>query len=294
MNPTLNAGGRFRTVLFTSIALVAFAGNSILCRLALGQNTVDAATFSTIRLLAGAVTLRLITGYTQPTTPIRKSGTWLSATMLFLYAIPFSFAYISLTAGTGALILFGFVQITMIISALWSGERPHPLQWSGLAIALAGLVYLVLPGLAAPSPGGSALMALAGVSWGVYSLLGRGAPNALAQTTGNFLRSVPLALLVSLVALPIFHVESKGFFLAIASGAIASGLGYVIWYAALKGLTATRSAVVQLAVPVLAAIGGVVFLAETVSVRLLLATVTVLGGVGLALIGRERHTPPRN
>ncbi len=292
MKPTLNAGGKFRTVSYTCIALFAFAGNSILCRLALGQGAIDAATFSAARLIAGAITLGLITRVNQRAA-ILDSGTWLSAAMLFLYAVPFSFAYISLTAGTGALLLFGCVQVTMIISALWSGERPHPLQWAGLAIALAGLVYLVIPGLTAPSLGGSLLMALAGVSWGVYSLLGRGAPNALAQTAGNFLRSVPLVLAVSIIAVPTFHVETKGLLLAIASGSLASGLGYVVWYVALKGLTATRSAVVQLAVPVLAALGGVVFLAESISMRLLLSTATVLGGVGLALIGRERHTSPR-
>jgi len=222
-------------------------------------------------------------------TSIWSSGTWPSAVMLFLYAVPFSFAYTTLTTGTGALILFGSVQITMIVSALASGERPHPLQWAGLGLALAGIAYLMLPGLAAPPITGAALMTLAGVSWGIYTLLGRATKNALAQTTGNFVRSVPMVLVVSLFALPIFHVTTDGVLLAIASGALASGCGYVIWYAALRGLTITRAAVVQLTVPILAAIGGLAFMAEAVSLRLIISTTIVLGGVGLALIGRERY-----
>jgi drug/metabolite transporter (DMT)-like permease len=210
--------------------------------------------------------------------------------MLFLYAVPFSFAYTRLSTGTGALILFGCVQVTMMSVALWSGERPHPLQWLGLATALGGLVYLVLPGIEAPSFGGAALMALAGFSWGVYSLRGRSAPNPLAQTTSNFVRSLPFVIAVSVVTLPSFYIERQGVVLAIASGALASGLGYVIWYEALRGLTSTRAAVVQLLVPILAALGGVLFLAEAISSRLLLSGVLVLGGIGLALVGREKLT----
>jgi drug/metabolite transporter (DMT)-like permease len=208
--------------------------------------------------------------------------------MLFLYAVPFSFAYTRLSTGTGALILFGCVQLTMMAVALWTGERPHPLQWLGLATALGGLVFLVLPGIQAPSFVGAALMALAGFSWGVYSLRGRKAHDPLAQTTTNFVRSIPFVVAVSLATLPSLHIESRGVALAIASGALASGLGYVIWYEALRGLTSTRAAVVQLLVPVLAAIGGVLFLAEAISSRLVLSGVLVLGGIGLALFGRER------
>lgn len=278
-----------RTISYTTLALVAFAANSVLCRIALRDAAIDAATFSTIRLTAGAATLLLVTAWTQRAAS-QGEGSWTSAGMLFLYAVPFSFAYLRLSAGTGALILFGCVQMTMMIAAFWSGERPHLLQWFGIAVALAGLVYLVLPGLAAPPFASATLMALAGVSWGVYSLRGRGAENPLAQTTSNFVRSVPLVLAVSVMALPRFHVEPKGMLLAVASGALASGLGYVVWYAALRDLTATRAAAVQLSVPVLAALGGVIFLAEAVSVRLLLSTVMVLGGVGLALVGRERFS----
>jgi len=213
--------------------------------------------------------------------------------MLFLYAVPFSFAYTRLSTGTGALILFGCVQLTMMSVALWSGERPHPLQWLGLATALGGLVYLVLPGIEAPSLVGAVLMGLAGFSWGVYSLRGRSASNPLAQTTSNFVRSIPFVIAVSVVTLSSFHTERDGVLLAIASGALASGVGYVVWYEALRSLTSTRAAVVQLLVPILAALGGVLFLAETVSTRLVLAGVLVLGGIGLALAGRERVSAAR-
>ena len=210
--------------------------------------------------------------------------------MLFLYAVPFSFAYTLLSTGTGALILFGCVQLTMLSAALWLGERPNPLQWLGLFVAIGGLVYLLLPGLDAPSLPGAALMAVAGFSWGVYSLRGRRAGDALAQTTSNFVRSVPMVAAASVIALPQFFVQRDGVILAVASGAIASGLGYVVWYQALAGLTATRAAIVQLLVPILAALGGVLFLSEPISLRLALATVTVLGGIGLALYARQGQT----
>jgi drug/metabolite transporter (DMT)-like permease len=210
--------------------------------------------------------------------------------MLFLYAVTFSFAYISLSAGTGALILFGAVQITMILSGLIAGERPRLLEWLGLLAALGGLVYLVLPGLSAPSPLGSALMALAGIAWGVYSLRGRGIDDPVANTTGNFVRAAPLALIVSLIALSNYSLSPKGALLAVLSGALASGLGYVIWYAALRDLTATRAATVQLAVPVIAAIGGIFFLAEAVTLRLTFASIAILGGVGLAISRRTKET----
>lgn len=275
------------TALLTGIALVAFASNSILCRLALRYSTIDAATFSTVRLLSGAATLLAIMAFSRRGIA-RPPGSWLSSGMLFLYAIPFSFAYTLLSAGTGALILFGCVQLTMMIAALSSGERPHPLQWLGLTIALAGLVFLVLPGLEAPSFAGAALMALAGFSWGIYSLRGRRAADPLAETTGNFVRAVPLALVVSAIAFGRFHAERVGLLAAVASGALASGLGYVVWYAALRGLTATRAAVVQLLVPILAALGGVAFLAEVITMRLVAASIMVLGGIALTLVGRER------
>jgi drug/metabolite transporter (DMT)-like permease len=207
--------------------------------------------------------------------------------MLFLYAVPFSFAYTRLSAGTGALILFGAVQVTMLLSAARSGETLRPTQWLGVLIALAGLSYLVLPGLTAPSPSAAALMGIAGVSWGIYTLRGRGSVNPLAHTTINFVRAVPLAIAVSIVSAPQIHVSPRGVLLAVVSGAGTSGLGYTVWYSALRGLTATRAAILQLAVPVLAAAGGVVFLAEPVSIRLAVSALLVIGGIALTLAPHE-------
>ena len=297
-----------RTAILTTLALIAFAANSVLCRLALGRAAIDAASFSTVRLVSGAIVLLLLTllfnrrGVADrsdtragdlPDTPgaraaARSHGDWTSASMLFLYAVSFSFAYVSLSTGTGALILFGAVQSTMILSALRSGERPHALEWLGLILALAGLVYLVFPGLSAPSPTGSALMAIAGIAWGIYSLRGRGSVDPLAGTTGNFVRAVPMVIVVSLVMLGRLQVSFDGALLAILSGGIASGVGYVIWYAALRGMTATRAATVQLSVPVLAAGGGVVFMSESVSLRLVTAGILILGGVGMAVAASAR------
>ena len=279
---------KLKLLVFTGLAMIAFAANSVLCRVALGGAAIDAASFSSIRLASGALALSLITTATGRATAIRTQGNWRSATWLFLYAVPFSFAYLTLSTGSGALLLFGAVQATMILAGLVAGERPHPLEWTGLAVALGGLVYLVLPGLTAPPPGGSALMLTAGVAWGCYSLRGRGNGDPIGTTTGNFVRAVPLALVVSTTLLTRVHCTPRGLALACASGAITSGCGYVVWYAALRGLTATRAATVQLSVPILAAAGGVVFLAEAISLRLVLSGVAILGGVGLALSGRTR------
>jgi drug/metabolite transporter (DMT)-like permease len=270
------------TGVYTTLALVAFAANSLLCRIALHDGAVDAATFSTIRFTSGAVTLLLITIWSgRPAFPV--AGSWTSAALLAAYAVPFSFAYTGLSTGTGALIMFGTVQVTMLAAALGSGERPHAAQWIGLSLALTGLVVLVFPGLASPPLAAAALMTVAGVTWGLYSVRGRGETNPLADTTGNFVRSVPLIAAVSLATLPRVHIEARGLALAVASGAVASGLGYVIWYAALRGLTGMQSAVVQLSVPILAALGGVIFLTETISIRLVVSGVLVLGGIALAL-----------
>jgi drug/metabolite transporter (DMT)-like permease len=282
-----NNGNAMRTVSYTILGLMAFAANSVLCRIALSDGTIDAASFSLIRLASGAATLLLITTCARKR-GVRIAGSWMSAAMLFLYAVPFSFAYLSLTTGTGALILFGCVQVTMMSAAVRSGERPRLLEWFGLALALAGLVYLMAPGLAAPPLAGAGLMAVAGVSWGVYSLRGRQSTNPLEQTTSNFVRSVPLVLVVSVATLPQIYIDRKGALFAVASGALASGIGYVVWYRALRGLTAAHAAVVQLAVPILAAAGGVIFLREIISERLIISAALVLGGIGLALFGREK------
>jgi len=277
-----------QTILLTAIAMIAFASNSLLNRLALGQRTIDAISYTTIRLSAGMIMLFLITYLRKKNGQSILRGNWLSAMLLFLYAISFSFAYLSLSTGMGALILFGSVQVTMIIVALRSGERPHVLEWTGLFLALGGLTYLVFPGLSAPAPLGSALMAIAGISWGFYTIRGRGSQNPLADTAGNFMYAVPMILFIRVVSLGDVHITSNGIFLATFSGALASGVGYVIWYAALRGLTTTRAATVQLSVPVIAAWSGVVFLSEYVSVRLIFAGIFILGGIALALSSRGK------
>ncbi|MEO5888505.1 MAG: DMT family transporter [Anaerolineales bacterium] len=279
---------QYLTILYTSLSMVAFASNSLLNRLALGQGSIDAVSYTTIRLMAGAITLWLISFLQRNKVGSKLRGNWISAAMLFIYAITFSLAYLSLTAGTGALILFGTVQVTMILAALRSGERPQLLEWMGVLLALSGMVYLVMPGLKAPSPLGSALMMMAGIAWGVYSLRGRGTGSPLADTTGNFIRAVPLIVLVRLITLNRVELSQPGILLAILSGAVASGVGYVIWYAALRGLTATRAAIVQLSVPVLAAWGGIAFLVENISLRLILAGAFILGGIALAITGRRK------
>lgn len=277
---------RGRTALYTLLALVAFAANSVLCRLALGGGAIDAVSFTTLRFVSGALTLLVILRARGGSARHRRG--WTSALVLFCYALPFSFAYLSLAAGTGALILFGTVQATMIMAGLRSGERPHALEWTGLVAALGGIVYLVFPGLTAPSPLGSALMAVAGIGWGVYSLRGRGVESPLADTTYNFVRISPLLICVSLVSFRHVQATGEGVLYAVASGSLASGVGYVIWYAALRGLTATRAAIVQLSVPVIAALGGIAFLSEQVTLRLAVAAVLILGGVGVAVGSRAR------
>lgn len=274
-----------RTAAFTAAALVAFAANSVLCRLALGRAAIDAASFASVRVVSGAVTLVLIL-LVQRGTATRLLPKWQSIAALFGYVAFFSFAYRSLSAGTGALILFGCVQITMFTVAIRQGERFTAISWAGLAAAVLGLVYLVSRGVTAPDPLGAVLMAGAGVGWGFYSVLGRGARDPLAATASNFVYTVPLVLLVSVVFWHAASLSPEGVALAIASGAIASGCGYVIWYAALPGLTATRAATVQFSVPVITAFAGVLLLGEPVTLRLVVASVVTLGGVAVVLAQR--------
>jgi drug/metabolite transporter (DMT)-like permease len=277
-----------RTLVATVLAMTAFAANSILCRLALGPPDIDAAGFTLIRLAAGAATLLAIARISGRRRTEQSRGNWVSGFALFVYAIMFSFAYLRLDVGTGALILFALVQATMIVWGLVRGERPRPYQWLGLAAALGGLVYLVSPGLTAPDAAGSIMMGTAGIAWGVYSLRGRQTTDPIVTTTDNFVRSVPMVLIVAAVSYQSIDISPRGFVLAIASGAITSGVGYVIWYAALRGLSATRAATVQLTVPVIATLGGLAFLGESVSLRLAISSVLILGGVGLTLMGREK------
>ena len=271
------------TAALTVLALIAFAGNSVFCRLALAGPIIDPASYTAVRLITGAVTLWIIAALRRKESFGKSGGSWISASMLFLYAVTFSFAYISLSAGTGALILFAAVQITMIAVGLSTGERPEILEWLGLFIAISGLIYLVSPGTTAPSILGSILMATAGIAWGIYSLRGRGASDPVGVTTDNFLRTVPLAIGVVLLWLPTLTITPMGFLWAALSGSITSGVGYVLWYAALPRLTATRAATVQIAVPVLEALAGVFVLSEAISLRLVISAVVILGGVGLAV-----------
>lgn len=288
-------------------ALGAFAGNSLLCRKALGSQAADPASFTAVRIVSGALVLLAIAAWrtrsspradspnpTDPSSPAPArsvasniiAGGWLPAFWLFAYAAAFSWAYGNLTTGTGALLLFGSVQVTMIAWGLLRGERPRWTEWLALPIAMSGLWYLVAPGLAAPPLGGSVLMIGAGMAWGGYSLAGRRGADPIATTTGNFLRAAPMAVLLAPVAW-LAHsppaLNQRGFLLALVSGAVTSGLGYVVWYVALRGLTATRAATLQLLVPILAALGGVIFLGETVTARLVIAAALVLGGVGLGV-----------
>lgn len=285
--PKTSASTSQRTAILTATAMLAFAANSLLCRLALGLELIDAATFTSVRMISGAVTLALIL-LLRGQAIERGKADWRTVITLFSYMAFFSFAYLSLSAGTGALILFGAVQLTMFIFALRAGEHFPLLSWAGLAIAILGLIYLVSPGVTAPDPWGAVLMAVAGVSWGFYSLLGRGAADPLQATARNFAYSVPLVLAVSLFFQGDFSISANGLLLAVASGALASGCGYVIWYAALPGLTATRAATVQLSVPAIAAFGGVVLLSEEATLRLLLASAATLGGLAIVLAGKTK------
>jgi drug/metabolite transporter (DMT)-like permease len=285
-----------RLFILTLIAMIAFAGNSVLCRLALKQTGIDAASFTFIRIVSGAAALWFIAKMRKAAW--RKAGNWPSALALFAYAAAFSFAYVSLSAGTGALLLFGAVQATMILWGLRRGERLRVRQLAGLALALTGLVALLFPGLSAPSLSGSILMLGAGVAWGIYSLRGKAASDAMAATTGNFLRAVPLAAVLSIALLPWAHIDRAGVGYAVLSGAIASGLGYAIWYTALSDsmpvrLGSASAATVQLSVPVLAATGGILLLGEPITFRYLVTSIAVLGGIALVVI-EKNHSGKAN
>lgn len=288
------------TASFTTAALVGFAANSVLCRLALRGGEIDAASYTAVRLVSGAIVLAALAWPRSSGSRTISRGSWTSALALFAYAAPFSYAYLRINTGVGALVLFGCVQTTMLGCAIARGERPRVTVWLGLAIAAGGLVALARPGGGAPDALGTAVMALAGVAWGVYSIRGKGVANPLAATAGNFVRTVPMvAALVIVVALVdatatadatgrtfALQASTRGVLLAVASGAIASGLGYTFWYAALRGLTATRAAVLQLLVPLLAAAAGVLLLTEPATARLFVAAAAITGGVALAITRR--------
>ena len=276
-----------RIMALTALAMMAFAGNSLLCRVALKHTLIDPASFTTIRLISGGVMLWLVVRMSRGTPT--GGGNWLSALALFVYAAGFSFAYVSLSAGTGALLLFGAVQATMIGYGVWTGERLLGLQLVGLLLAFGGLVGLLLPGLSAPPLSGSILMLGAGVAWGIYSLRGKGVGDPIKVTAGNFLRAVLPATALSVVMFNGISLDTAGFWYAVSSGALASRIGYAIWYTALPALKSTSAATVQLSVPVIAALGGIGFLDESITLRFVLASVAILGGN--ALVIHEKPIP---
>jgi drug/metabolite transporter (DMT)-like permease len=277
--------------LLAALALLAFAGNSLLCRAALRHANIDPATFTSVRIVAGAVVLWLI--LKLRTAMPAAAGSWLSALALFTYAIAFSFAYVSLPAGTGALLLFGAVQATMIGYGLWSGERLRAVQAVGLMAALCGLAGLLLPGISSPPLTGSVLMLSAGVAWGIYSLRGKRAGDPISVTAGNFMRAVPFAIVLSVAAIPWSRTDYAGIAYAAASGALTSAIGYAIWYTALPALKATSAATIQLSVPVMTALAGVLFLGETLTLRLVIASAVILGGIALVVLAGPGLKPTR-
>lgn len=277
---------RSRVLVLTTLAMLAFAGNSLLCRLALSGTSIDAGSFTSVRIVSGALTLWIIVVLRGQGRGL--AGNWVSAAALFAYAAGFSLAYIKLSAATGALLLFGAVQATMIGYGFLSGDRLRGWQIVGFVCAVLGLVALLLPGLAAPPLHSAALMVGAGIAWGIYSLRGRGAGDPTSATAGNFVRAVPFAAVLSLIMLSHLSLDAVGIAYAVASGALTSGLGYAIWYTALKGLKATSAATVQLSVPVIATIGGALLLGEHVTMRIVIASVAILGGIALVILNRGK------
>lgn len=282
-----------RLMSLTLITMLCFAGNSVLCRLALRQTSIDAASFTSARLVSGALVLALLVvgrqRFWQATAarPAGLGGNWISAFVLFVYASALSFSYEDMSTGIGALLLFGAVQVTMILTGLWHGERLNAQQTAGLAIALAGVVAILSPKLDAPPLVSALLMLTSGIAWGVYSLRGRGVANPTGDTAGNFLRATPMSLLLSALFLAHQHLDGQGVLYAVLSGVITSGLGYAIWYAVLPKLTRTRAAAVQLSVPVLASLAGALFVSEPITLGLMLTSTAVLGGIAMVVFGKR-------
>ena len=281
-----------RLFLIITITMIAFAANSVLARLALGPGEIDAAAYSLVRLLSGAIMLSIlaIPGRELRLSQLLQQGSWISALALFGYAAAFSFAYLLLETGTGALILFPSVQAAMVAWALYRGDRPGPLEWLGLVTATGAIVWLLSPGLTAPDPLGALLMIVAGVSWAIYTLRGTGSADPLKSTTGNFIRSVPIALVLMLFYIGSAHATPFGIAMATISGAVTSAMGYALWYYVLKQITATQAAVTQLSAPVIAAIMGLALTGDTLTLRFVAASAFILGGVAIAILGRSRRT----
>lgn len=280
-----------RIIFLTIAAMFAFAGNSILCRLALKHTSIDAVSFTSIRLLSGAAILALLVYV--PGVKSKDEGNWFSAFALFVYAACFSFAYVGLGTASGALLLFVAVQATMIGYGAWHGERFSKQQLAGLLLAFAGLIGFFLPGLSTPPLMASLLMLGAGVAWGIYSLRGRQVSDAKFATAGNFLRTVPITVVFSLLMFKSISLDNPGILYALGSGALASGMGYIIWYSVLPALTASSAGIVQLSVPVIAAVGGIIFLDENLTLHLVLTSIAILGGIILLIVGKKMN-PSRN
>ena len=283
-----------KTIALTSFSLIAFAGNSVLCKLALGQDRLNAASFTSIRLLSGIAILLLISQVSNNKgNPVKKIN-WLSSSALFLYAVTFSYAYISLDTGTGALILFGAVQITMILTNLILGNKLHLAEWIGMVTAFSGFIYLVQPGLTTPSFGGFILMSISGMAWGIYTLRGKKSKQPIHDSAVNFLYTLPFIVALLIIEFDNTNLSQQGIIFAIASGAVTSGMGYTVWYMAVRRLSTLQASVIQLLVPVIAAVGGVIFAKEIISTRLIVSSIAILGGILLVLLGqyflRQKNT----
>ncbi|MDC0610254.1 DMT family transporter [Vibrio sp.] len=278
----------FVTVITTIITLITFAANSVLCRLALQNGAIDALNFTTIRLVSGAIVLMLIVSIRRSGTNEHSRGSWRAGGMLFLYAITFSYAYNSLSTGTGALILFASVQLTMLIFSYLKGTRLSILEWCGVIVAFGGFVFLVLPDISSPSASGFLLMTIAGVAWGFYTLLGKHSRHPLHDTTYNFLRTLPFVVIAFAATFMQTDITVEGMILATLSGSIASAGGYTVWYIALRGLNSTQAAVIQLLVPVFAALGGIMFANEVLTTRFIISTLLILGGLMLVALEKKK------
>jgi drug/metabolite transporter (DMT)-like permease len=277
-----------KTAGLTLLALIAFASNSLLTRLALGARALDAATFTLARLASGAVVLALLVrARAGSLAPLRRRGA-LGPVALFCYAAPFSFAYLRIGAAVGALVLFGVVQLTMVGTGIFRGERPPAATWLGLALATGGLAALTVPSVSRPDPLGVALMAVAGVAWAAYTLAGKTVADPIAANAWSFVWASALASVPWLASHAAVTPSARGVTLALISGGVTSGLGYAVWYRALPRLSVMQAAVAQLSVPVLAAFGAALLLHERLSTRFVLCAAAVLGGVAIVLSSRAR------
>jgi drug/metabolite transporter (DMT)-like permease len=279
------------TIALVVVAMLAFAANSLLCRFALQQGLIDPVSFCSLRLVSGAMTLAVFMRLKSDCSLLAHQD-WHAATLLFMCAALFSFAYLTLPVGTGALILMAAFQLTMFGEGFRLGERFSPVAWFGFVLAAAGFFALVAPSVATPAPLGTALMAIAGVAWGLYSLRGRAVADPLVATAGNFARAAALAMLLSLFFMADAHADALGVAMAIASGAVTSAMGFVLWYAVVIRLSAFQTATVQLLVPLFATVGGIVFLSEPLTWRATAGAMAILGGIALVLTSRPPELPP--